>query len=406
MNSIRYRAKRHLMHWMLGGFGIAALSGACGSRDTAIQSKAVPSQSSSSVGAPPSPQNKALNRPELLEARLTELHAAWDFRNTFWFHPNPVRLDPGAAIPKTGPLMKGEIKKATVYAYHFQDRGDSEDEPCNIFDRNGRFCYHVIDPGVPLQQDQFDRLAAFLSKAEAGGFREGESQNRARTRCEFEPHHFILLMDEKDKPLGQLEICFTCGEWLSLPHSEAISGDAPALMYGEEKRFLRSLCEELKLPGCFFGDDELMGALFDYRKKVYFDENGDASARAKTELAKKSSGVKGALMLKDVPELDKARLCAFAQEYLSYSFVRQRHFSVCEQEHRGIERLSFKECLSQFPKASKTVDQAERCIRKLAGPPAMWCKESLPDECVGLESSTIGFSIRDLKKKSNQNAKQ
>jgi hypothetical protein len=145
------------------------------------------------------------------------------------------------------------------------------------------------------------------------------------------------------------------------------------------------------------GDEAFMNAFYAYRQNIYFDSKGDATGRAKEELLKKQSGVDGAGTLKNASDEDKVRLCAFAQEYLSYSFMRGRHFEVCEQEHRALQRWSFQECLSHFPHCSAKIEKAEGCLRKIIEPPSFWCKDSLPDECKGLEDCTLGFSIRDSK---------
>ena len=367
---------------------------------SASVSAAMPQKTGPAISSAPPLEPASSYAPELLEARLKELNFASDFRNTYWLKPNPAWAGFPRPMPKKGPLLRAEIKKAMAFAYHFQPMALEESGECHVFDKKGRFCPHIVEPGVELQEGQFKRMLAFLAQAEAGAFRESESASRPRSRCEFDPHHFVLFLDAENRPVGQLEICFTCGEWLAQPHSEALSGDAPAMMYSEERRFLLALCDELKLPGCFVGDEVFMEAFYKYRQNIYFDSNGDASERAKQELLKKQSGVDGAGALKNASDEDKIRLCALAQEYLSFSFIGSRNFALCEQEHRALQRWSFQECISQFPRCSAKMEQAESCLRKIVEPPSFWCKDSLPDECKGLEDCTLGFSIRDLKKES------
>lgn len=188
-----------------------------------------------------------------------ELLRLRDASNTFGAQTQTPRKDwrplPAA---RRGPFPRAAVAEIRAYAFGFDSRTEL-DTKCDVLAPDGTFCPSVVAPGTQLSPEQREQLMRLVIGAKSEEVTsEGRHAKRAVTRCGFEAHHAFLFFDAAGRPVAELLVCFTCSEWALTPATESVNA-TPAMMWDDERIALRSLCEELKLGGCFLGDDEVMG---------------------------------------------------------------------------------------------------------------------------------------------------
>jgi hypothetical protein len=141
----------------------------------------------------------------------------------------PIDLQ-SVAVPATLP-------RARMFAYDFADAAYGA---CGerIAGRDGTLCSSAVAPGSPLSAAQTALAAAILRDAPRS------FSQRARVSC-FEPHHAVVFFGDDDRPVAEITICFTCGNFHLAPGpaEEASMSDAEAMFFAD-------LCRALGVGAC------------------------------------------------------------------------------------------------------------------------------------------------------------
>jgi hypothetical protein len=269
------------------------------------------------------------------------------------FQPIPARR--AGAFPGTS------YASIRAYSYRFDEGlalAADASGPCDLVARDGSLCPTVNAPGRRLSAAQQERLMALVRGAvffsESGG---GASLGRAYTRCDFDPHVAFVWFDSAQRPVGQLEVCFGCDEWDTLPFVEGIRG--PSVMRPDEHEAVLGLCRELGLDGCFFGDSSRREA-FD-RLRYAPPDSGSPSPILSWLARPPAVDLDQALATTSISE--RRSLCAWyarrVAETLNSRVEPDIHWT-CEDGYRGsLESLS--ECVDSFPECSVQVREILEC---------------------------------------------
>lgn len=337
-------------------------------------------------GAPVATAEDAPALDARLEAKLEAWTARRDWRSTVFGAridnpPNAKRARSGA---ERGPLRAADVR--TIRAYHFQNgfRGVSwEGAP---FTADGRLIDGVVPPETTLDADETAAVLALIANAEEARKPQPGARyvvNRAKYRCGFDPHHVLVFFDAQDIPIAKLYVCFSCGEILSVPKSDAFDGGA---MTREERGALRALFDAHGLGAWSYDeDDPLVQEVRNYEERVYGSPSAPTSlgVARNARLAVKPSGVSGDAIASRLDASEHERLCLWLTDEVSRRKVR----GGVECSNGTTYSFGFFEerpCTAK-PLCDAPVARVEACLRKnfLQGASHV-CDRGLGAECEGL----------------------
>jgi hypothetical protein len=272
-----------------------------------------------------------------------------------------------------------------AYAYRFSGFVRDDDvRGCGeaVIAEDGTFCPSVVARERVLSPEQADMLMALVRPANEPGqspSSKGSPSNRllrARTRCDFDPHHAFVWWSAAGLPVAELDVCFECGEWMEAP-----SAGLDGLMWPRESEVTRALCDALDLGGCHAADD----AFARY------------AATAAADLAPEVTaiGVSTAKPTREASDPDRRRLCAW------YGAVSAQHDELrrlaagatlaCEAGARPSRAWRFDDwrgCRATFPRCDATIAAVAACVSATLADP---CEKSGPARaCDGVEACTWG----------------
>ena len=346
------------------------------------------------VAIPPTATNPPAAIPP--EATPEELAALGDPFETFLVHTQTPPKGAGP-IPHHGPFFRAGISGVTAYAYDFAsfsavtspDGGDGIALDWPVLN-DGSLAGNVVYPGVELTSAQADRLDHLLRVAEAG---RPDLGSRPLIRC-FDPHHFFVFHDAEGRPLAELVVCFECDMWIARPGIKAMGGDSPRSFYEDERQTLRTLCGELRLPGCP-----------GHEPPPDHDISDPWSAR----FLLRPSGVDPTQRLRQTTDEDRRRLCAAEVLQAKYpwrtiqpttlrgvlAWGSQFHGIRCDDE-RTMSFLDWDTCRVDIDaiaaRCDVTVGRVEQCERAIVSRVRNPCESPpQPAECAGLTGCTWGI---------------
>lgn len=241
------------------------------------------------------------------------------------------------------PGVKVTTARAVVYRY------TGLDESCELLDGKGGLCPNVHEPQVDLTAEQLERTlqlvrgASIYSEQSVTPSGATRKAKRPVLRCDFNPHHAIVFYQD-DQPVGTLEVCFECGQWLATPEVAAANGES--VMVETEVRFFGELFEQLKLP--VFPPDTTTSQF----------EAALSRVRAQVRLSLSETAIG------DTPPAERPMLCAraeallYGQPWVGRSFRCPGGFAWTG--------LAWRECVARFPTACPSASaQVFDCIERL-----------------------------------------
>lgn len=325
----------------------------------APSSTTAPTSSVAVLPAPSASTSAAPAIPPALLALVEEDERLGDPTNLYWLlaPPAPTGFRP---IPKNanGEFPGKPYVEVRGYATRFSRFVDGE--ACVGVAPDGRMCPAVRAPGVVLSKEQAARLLRVAAKPEATrSSGEHTRVGRVHMRCGFDPHHVFVFLDDKGLPVGEVQVCFTCGEWLERPQLLDVAG-----MWQDEREVFHGLCEELGLGGCDIGSRESEERWQTYRE--WASKEGRAALLAR-QLGR-DTGVDGAKRLADTTALERRKLCAWyaraaaeAMPPLQRSLSGQPTIQCDGGPRQTVEDLGG--CVARFPTCSAPVSEAVECLR-------------------------------------------
>ncbi len=308
----------------------------------------------------------------VLEARVAEADALFDWRNTFFQQPQAVPKKARPILEK-GPFPGNTMASAKAYAFGFAHTlGCGDSVP---FAANGTLCPNVVAPGTALTAEQRESVLALIREAEKN---ERPDRHPAVSRCDFDPHHTIVFYDEAGAPIARLLICFTCGEWLASPGVHALGGAHQGIMSAVQRRTLARLFDDLHL-GAWMFDHQIAEAVTAYEARI-------PGRRARRLAA--PSGVASEKAARDASPEERVRLCTWIAETRWPEGHPGQGFE-CENGRRW----NFPDRCEATLRCSAPLRVIEECTRIFLQEPADVCTTKVSVECAGVLDCLPGMEI-------------
>lgn len=137
------------------------------------------------------------------------------------------------------------VHHARMFAF-----GYGADSACNetVVEKDGTICEGAVYPGAYLTPEQTARATELMRVAleSPSGTQEGSWRLRPIVRC-FDPHHSVVLFDDRGVPAAEIVLCFECGNLRLTPGP---GPDSEAVMTDVEARFFADTCRALDVGGC------------------------------------------------------------------------------------------------------------------------------------------------------------
>lgn len=378
---------------------VAALVAACGP-----SAKLPPPPRRVGVAVPPTSTSSAPSAAPLPDPRATELERLVAERDALSdparTYSRLVQKKPPRryAVPSTGPFpAPGRAAKVVLYAFGRADVagcGSSTNEP---FRPDGTLCGDVVAPGVEVQGDERARIEALVPAAEAAlaaQKKTGHYAHRPIVRCGFDAHHAVAFYDAQGNAIAKLLVCFTCGEWIVAPSSEATGGVSPGLMTADERKTLAEIFDAHGL-AAWASDGPLADEVRAYERATYGTEQ-EPTARGLAKRAERlapGSGVPGDRAMRALSEDDRRKLCGWVAKEVRPTGepTRERGYE-CLDGARWRSQAGDPGCAKTEIRCDAKVSEVEACLRvfrepdHLCAPPA-----EVPAACKGLTGCLPGL---------------
>jgi hypothetical protein len=302
------------------------------------------------------------------------------------------------AVARRGHFPVREAAHAVIYTFGWSlvPGACGPDEPLP-FTRAGTLCPEVVSPGVVLDADEIGRVTALLSESDAALAEQKKSSHwsrRAVTRCDFEPHHVVAFYDARGVVLGQILVCFTCGEWQVTPGSESLGGGDPAVMTPDERASLAALFDAHGLAAWRFGskNDEVMA----YERAVDGTprEPTKAGLERRARRLAEGSGAPPSSRVRDLGVVDRQKLCDWSAHRVEPTGEawRERGYR-CDDGRTWTTTATVAACATAPVSCDRTVAEIEACLRVYREPEDL-CSASPPPQCAGLLDCLPGIVLR------------
>jgi len=140
-------------------------------------------------------------------------------------------------LPRAGAIRTKRVARVNAMAFNGKSGNGPncapEHEP---FAAGGRLCGDVRLPVATLTDAEMASVLHLLDDAENSygpkAARRGRYPLRAIVRCDFDPHHALVLYDDAGEQLGTIAVCMTCHQWLVHPSSPG-TGEGKAVVLDE-----------------------------------------------------------------------------------------------------------------------------------------------------------------------------
>jgi len=288
--------------------------------------------------------------------------------------PPPHRRAP----PRSGATATGRVARIDAMAFNGKSgKGPvcaPEDEP---FAPSGRLCGDVRMPIATLTTEETVRVLRLLDEAEKaygpGAARDGHYSSRAEVRCDFDPHHALVLYDDGGERLGTIAVCLTCHQWLVRPASPGTGSGRAVLLDDGERTTLASIFDAHRLGAWIFDDADPRGKeVFAYERELYGTEAEPTPrglVRRRARLAVNASGVDQTKKLSALTRADRDALCTWTAETVRPNRRNGgSHGYECVDGAAWIASYGEKDCGSRPLDCAATVGELEACLRELREP--------------------------------------
>ncbi len=348
----------------------------------------VPTASRESAASPAPDSGRAAPRAAMDReiARLADYHTWFGFQTQAkpaHFRPLPAQ----ASAPFPG------VKFAAVRAYTFRfDNGALGVDPC-VVAPDGTLCASVNTPGTALSDAQVKKLLSIVPELSPAGrsTEPGRVVKRPASHCQFDPHHAFVFFDAEGRPVGELEVCLSCGQLSQTPKVADLGGD----LFSEEVDAFRAVCGELGLGGCFLGTP----AYEDRRPEL-------PPVRARSlgpPTENRALPVAGDRLLAATSEEEKRRLCLWYANEAAATEVSRRTsrndpmgFKCPSGEEGTFTWLDGPSCLARFPRCEASVEAVSACVKWRLSTGLCPDPNAATDPCAELNACTWGVR-RDVR---------
>lgn len=250
------------------------------------------------------------------------------------------------------------VHSARMIAFGYGERVCDE----HVVEKDGTICEGAVYPGKPLTQEQTARAAELFRTAVTPVSAAPEAAWDARPviRC-FDPHHSIVFFDEHSTPIGEMTVCFECGNFRLAPGpaDEAAMTDAEGL-------FVADTCRALDVGGCppagTFRMPDRLPMLPEHASRASLTGWEQQDLQRSLALAA-PHGVKEAVRLADLTSTDRKVLCSW--------FAGARHATGGGLECKDGRQLMLEDydaCVKPVPKkCDATAGDFVACTRARLG---------------------------------------
>lgn len=265
-------------------------------------------------------------------------------------------------------------------------------------------CGDVVAPGVEVTGDERAKIEALVPTAEATLAEQkthGHWTLRASMRCGFDAHHAVALYDSTGTVIAKMLLCFTCGEWIVSPGSDATGRAEPRTMTSDERKTLAEIFDRHGL-AAWACDTPLATEVSEYERRAFGTER-EPTARGKARrLARLASG-SGApkdVAIRDLGRSDRAKLCEWAaSEVRPTREGTGTHGYECTGGAQWVSEMTEPTCATAPSSCTKTVAEVESCLRVFREPEDLCASPGdVPAECRGLLDCLPGL----VRRKSDQ----
>lgn len=183
--------------------------------------------------APPAPED-----PLLPFARQHEAEAALLVQASRHYVAHPQVRPPGFR-----PLTRGS-RVDSKRMHHARMIAFNYGMPCgdSVVEGSGAICESAVYPGAELTPAQLTRASEILRLAPDPN----TWRARPSVRC-FDPHHAVVFFDDHDAPVGEIDVCFECGNFTLTNIRER---DGEGGMTSAEGMFFADTCRAQGVGGC------------------------------------------------------------------------------------------------------------------------------------------------------------
>lgn len=333
--------------------------------------------------APPQPAPRELE----LERLLAERDALADSSRTFSVLTQTRPKTP-YSVPQLGKFpAPGVATRVVLYAFGRAPVAGCDDDARAPFTAQGTLCGNVVAPGVEVTGEERAKIEALVPSAEAlveRQKRDSHRISRAVMRCGFSAHHAVALFDATGSVIAKMLLCFTCGEWIVSPGSEATGGKDPRVMSDEERHTLAEIFDRHGL-AAWACDTPLAHEVHEYELETFGTEREPTARGSARRLARLASG-SGApkdIAIRNLGSRDRARLCEWAAREVrpTREPARSRGYACPSGVEWGSE-MTEPSCATSPTRCTKTVGEVEACLRVFREPEDLCASPAeVPTEC-------------------------
>lgn len=337
-----------------------------------------------------------------LEALLREREAFFSAEATVGSMPPASSMPKRRALPKRGGIDRRRVARIEAMSWNgLFGRGatcTAEEEPLAA---NGGLCGDVRWPLATLTEAEKASVLGLLDRADRtygpGAMRDGSYGLRPVVRCEFDPHHALLLYDAANVLLGAITVCMTCHEWLVRPESLATGEDGPVLFDAEERSALSAIFDHHGLGAWIFDDeDPRHEAARAYARTMYGTEEAPTPRgilRRRQRLEAHPSGIPRDKRLNDLTRSERDALCAWTSDEVRPGRRNGGgHGYECSNGVAWVASYGERECGLPLLPCPQTVGELEACLRELREPEDL-CGPP-PEPCRSLMRCLPGIAAR------------
>lgn len=297
------------------------------------------------------------------------------------------------AVPKLGAFPeRGRVARVVLYTFGRGRVAGCTDEARLPFTSAGTLCPDVVAPGVELEAEERRSVEELVPAAEAATAPAGKP-SRPILRCGFDPHHAVAFFDQKGNVVAKMLVCFSCGEWLVSPGSDALGGSSPAMMTPHESESLAKLFDAHGLAAWPFGGP-LADEVAAYERETYGtdDQPTPAGVERRSRRLARGSGAPRDTPVRELARADRRRLCDWVADEVRPAGSRQGfHGYECLDGRTWTSGATEPDCATTPTTCARTVREVEACLRVFREPDHL-CQPP-PPECVGVLECLPGIRL-------------
>jgi hypothetical protein len=324
------------------------------------------------------------------------------FNPSLWPTPLVARAQvEGVRMPARIATNKDVPPPAKIRAYAWAGSGACASRaPLRPFESDGTPCSGVVasaDLSADEMKSVIDLVADMQARMRAGG-------PIGVVRCDFDPHHALVFLDESDTPIAIVEPCFICHQWRIRPsmRPDVMNDYEPPLMTPEQRLALARIIDAHHLGAWTMDDDDedrkrtlaYVEQRFGGTSMFHAAQSGTLTERGKrlqAALVAAPPDVDRDAAPKRTSPADRHKLCAWYQTQFEANGL-PFHSSGFECKNGRSWQLSLDEgaCEKAASACDRSVRDIEACLRAYARGPQEICENGFPRSCEGMQECALG----------------